>query len=53
MLVLMVLFGALVGALLNGIPIGRLNLSVFVVTLASMIALTGVVELWSGVNRPT
>lgn len=47
-LVLMVLFGALVGALLNGIPIGRLNLSVFVVTLASMIALTGVVELWSG-----
>ncbi|MBS1888531.1 MAG: ABC transporter permease [Actinobacteria bacterium] len=47
-LALMVLFGALVGALLNGIPIGRLNLSVFVVTLASMIALTGLVELWSG-----
>lgn len=47
-LVLMVLFGALVGALLNGIPIGRLNLSVFVVTLASMIALTGMVEIWSG-----
>jgi ribose transport system permease protein len=47
-LLLMVLFGAAVGALINGIPIGRLKLSVFVVTLASMIALTGVVELWSG-----
>jgi ribose transport system permease protein len=49
-LVLMVLFGALVGAVVNGFPIGRMNLSVFVVTLASMIALTGVVELWSGGN---
>lgn len=41
-------FGALVGALVNGLPVGRLGLSFFVVTLASMIALTGVVNLWSG-----
>ncbi|MEZ5075925.1 MAG: ABC transporter permease [Solirubrobacterales bacterium] len=47
-LAMMIAFGALVGAVVNGIPIGRLNLSVFVVTLATMIALTGVVELWSG-----
>jgi ribose/xylose/arabinose/galactoside ABC-type transport system permease subunit len=46
-LILMVLLGAAIGALLNGIPVGRLQLSVFVVTLATMIALTGVVNLWS------
>lgn len=41
-------FGATVGALANGLLIGRFRVSFFVVTLASMIALTGVVNLWSG-----
>lgn len=41
-------FGAAVGALVNGLLIGRFGVSFFVVTLASMIALTGVVNLWSG-----
>lgn len=45
--ILAILFGALAGGLINGVLIGRLNLSFFVVTLASMIALTGVVNLWS------
>ncbi len=45
--VLAVGFGALVGGGLNGILIGRLGLSFFVVTLGTMIALTGVVNLWS------
>jgi ribose transport system permease protein len=40
-------FGALVGASLNGLLIGGLGLSFFVVTLASSTALTGVVYLWS------
>lgn len=48
--VLTVVAAALVGAVVNGLPIGRLRLSFFVVTLASMIALTGVVNLWSGTN---
>jgi ribose transport system permease protein len=42
------LFGLAIGFLINGPLIGRLGLSFFVVTLASMIALTGVVNLWSG-----
>lgn len=46
-IVLAVIFGAAVGILCNGLLIGKLNLSFFVVTLASMTALTGVVELWS------
>ncbi len=46
-LLLMIVFGAAIGAVLNGIPVGRLGLSVFVVTLATMITLTGVVNLWS------
>jgi len=41
-------FGAAVGALANGLLIGRFRISFFVVTLASMITLTGVVNLWSG-----
>jgi ribose transport system permease protein len=45
--ILAVLFGALVGGALNGFLIGRLGLSFFVVTLGSMIGLTGVVNLWS------
>ena len=46
-LVLAVLVGVLVGGLVNGLLIGRGGLSVFVVTLASMISLSGVVDLWS------
>jgi ribose transport system permease protein len=45
-----VLFGALVGAISNGLLVGLLGLNVFVVTLASMTALTGVVNLWSNAN---
>ncbi len=41
------LFGALVGGLINGGLIGGFGLSFFVVTLASLTALTGVVNLWS------
>ncbi|MDX3748129.1 ABC transporter permease [Streptomyces sp. AK08-02] len=44
---LVILFGAAVGALANGILVGVLGLNVFVVTLASMTALTGIVSLWS------
>ncbi len=47
-LVLTVVFGAVVGGVVNGLLIGRLGLNFFVVTLASMTALTGVVNLWSG-----
>jgi ribose transport system permease protein len=47
-LLLTLLFGALVGGAINGLLVGRLGLSVFVVTLASMTTLTGVVNLWSG-----
>ena len=54
---LAILLGALIGAFVNGFLIGSLNLSFFVVTLASMISLTGVVNIWSGtksyfVNSP-
>ncbi|WP_236796062.1 ABC transporter permease [Amycolatopsis sp. GM8] len=42
------LFGTLVGAVVNGVFVGLFGLSFFVVTLASMTALTGVVNLWSG-----
>ncbi|MFZ0040838.1 MAG: ABC transporter permease [Solirubrobacteraceae bacterium] len=45
---LAILFGALIGGFINGFLVGSLNLSFFVVTLASMITLTGVVNLWSG-----
>lgn len=45
---LTVLFGGVVGAAVNGVLIGQLRLSFFVVTLASMIGITGVVNLWSG-----
>ncbi|WP_448808488.1 ABC transporter permease [Agromyces bauzanensis] len=46
-LVLSVLFGGAVGAVFNGMLIGWLRLSFFVVTIASMTALTGIVNLWS------
>lgn len=45
--VLTVLFGGLIGAGINGFLIGKLGLSFFVVTLGSLTALTGVVNLWS------
>lgn len=45
--ILCIAFGAIVGGLLNGFLIGGLGLSFFVVTLGSMIGLTGVVNLWS------
>jgi ribose transport system permease protein len=47
-LVVVVVAGALIGGLVNGFLVAKLSLSVFVVTLASMTALTGVVQLWSG-----
>jgi len=47
-IVLVVLFGAAIGAIVNGILVGVVGLNVFVVTLASMTAITGVVSLWSG-----
>lgn len=43
-----VAFGAVVGAVINGIPVGLWRLNVFVVTLASMTAISGAVSLWSG-----
>jgi ribose transport system permease protein len=46
-LVAVLVFGALIGALLNGFPVGKLGLSVFVVTLATMTGITGAVNLWS------
>jgi ribose transport system permease protein len=46
-LILTVVFGGIIGALLNGVFIGVFRLSVFVVTLASMTALSGVVLVWS------
>jgi ribose transport system permease protein len=42
-----ILLGALLGGLLNGVFVALLRLSVFVVTLASMTALTGVVLVWT------
>jgi ribose/xylose/arabinose/galactoside ABC-type transport system permease subunit len=42
--------GILVGGLANGFLIGRLRLNVFVVTLASMTSLAGILSLWSGAN---
>jgi ribose transport system permease protein len=41
------LFGLGVGLVVNGLLIGCLRLSFFVVTLASMIAISGVVSLWA------
>lgn len=42
-----IVFGAIVGALLNGLFVAIFRLSVFVVTLASMTALTGIVLIWT------
>lgn len=49
-IVLVVCFGAVVGAIANGALIGFFGVNVFVVTLGSMTAITGVVSLWSGTN---
>lgn len=46
-ILLAILLGTLIGALVNGMLIGRLRMSFFVVTLATMIALTGIVNIWS------
>lgn len=45
-----ILAGALIGALLNGTLVGYLRLSVFVVTLATLTGLTGVVNLWTNTH---
>lgn len=42
-----VALGAFIGGVINGWLVGYLKLSVFVVTLASLTALTGAVDLWS------
>lgn len=47
-IILTLVFGAAVGGALNGVLIGRLSLSFFVVTLGSMVGLRGAVDLWSG-----
>lgn len=47
-LVLTLIVGGLIGGGINGFLIGRLRLSVFVVTLATLTALAGVVNLWTG-----
>jgi ribose transport system permease protein len=49
-IIVVVLFGAALGAAVNGLLIGIFGLNVFVVTLASMTAFTGAVTLWSGSN---
>lgn len=46
-LALSIVFGFAVGAATNGLLVGYLRLSVFVVTLASLTTLTGAVNLWS------
>jgi ribose transport system permease protein len=46
-LILALIFGAIVGGSVNGFLIGPVGLSFFVVTLGSMQALRGAVDLWS------
>lgn len=46
-IVLVIAFGGAVGMLVNGVLVGMFQLNVFVVTLASMTAITGAVSLWS------
>jgi ribose transport system permease protein len=46
-IVIVIAFGAAVGAAVNGVLVGLFRLNVFVVTLASMTAITGAVSLWS------
>ncbi len=49
-IVLALLFGFAIGAFTNGLLIGRMGLSFFVVTLGTFTALSGVITLWSGGN---
>lgn len=49
-LLLTLIFGAVIGGVINGGLIGRFRLSFFVVTLASMTGLTGAVNIWSGTH---
>ena len=44
---LTVVVGAAIGGAVNGVLVGRLRLSVFVVTLATMTALTGLSTIWT------
>ncbi|WP_336660012.1 ABC transporter permease [Leucobacter sp. USHLN153] len=46
-IILAILIGIAVGCFINGALIGKLGMSFFVVTLATMTALTGTVNLWS------
>jgi ribose transport system permease protein len=46
-LVLTIVVGAAIGGFINGLLIGRLQLSFLLVTLASLTAFTGLVNLWS------
>lgn len=46
-IILVLLFGAALGGLINGMFVGVMGLSFLVVTLASMTAFTGAVNLWS------
>lgn len=46
--VVVILLGGLLGGLTNGVLIGPLKLSVFVVTLATLTSFTGIVNIWSG-----
>jgi ribose transport system permease protein len=48
--ILVVLCGAILGGALNGVLIGYVGLSFFVVTLGSMAILHGAVALWTGVE---
>lgn len=46
--IISVVFGAVLGGVVNGVLVGYVKLNVFVVTLASMTAITGAVSLWTG-----
>lgn len=45
--VIAIMLGTLIGGVINGTLIGKFGLSFFIVTLASYIAFTGVVNVWS------
>lgn len=49
-LVACLIFGAIVGFVVNGILIGRLNMSFFVVTIGTMSLYRGIVYLWTNTN---
>ncbi len=46
----LLVFSTAIGAIANGVLIGRFKLSFFIVTLATMTALTGIVNVWSGAS---